>query len=394
MYKAVMFGAGNVGRGFLGQLFSESGYEVVFVDIDEALIGALRDQRAYTVRLVDNERTDEVRVAPVSGLLSGDADAVAEVLAEANLGATAVGARALPYIAPLVARGIALRAQRGVAEPLNLIICENLQGAADLFRDMVCGHLDAAGREYMADHVGMVGTVIGRMVPELTAELRAQDPTLIIVEPYKELPVERAGFVGEIPHVVGIQPVDDFEYYEHRKLYIHNAAHAIMAYLGYLRGYEMGYDVLDDVVVRPILDGALDESLRGIVARHGVAEAGLRAHLSDLLARLANRVLADPVLRLARDPLRKLDPADRLVGAARLAEAEGVTPANLAWGIAGALRFDAAGDPMAVELQARIARDGVETVMEAVCHIGRDEALGGLVLERYALLGSEERWRP
>ncbi|HHX65474.1 MAG TPA: mannitol-1-phosphate 5-dehydrogenase, partial [Chloroflexi bacterium] len=280
MRKAVMFGAGNIGRGFLGQLFSESGYEVTFVDIDERLIGALRSQRAYTIRLVDNVRTEEVRVGPVTGLLSGEADAVAETLAEVTLGATAVGARALPHVAPLVARGIALRAQRGVQTPLNLIICENLQGAADRFRDMVRRHLDDSGREYEADHVGWVGTVIGRMVPELPADLRAQDLTLIIVEPYKELPVDRSAFVGDIPDVVGMQPVDDFEFYEHRKLYIHNAAHAIMAYLGYRRGYEMGYDVLDDPVVRPILDGAMDESVRAIVAHHGVSEPELRAHMA------------------------------------------------------------------------------------------------------------------
>ena len=59
----------------------------------------------------------------------------------------------------------------------------------------------------MAAHIGFVDTVIARMVPPLTPELRAQDPSLIIVEPYKELPVDRAGFVGESPAIVGMMPV-------------------------------------------------------------------------------------------------------------------------------------------------------------------------------------------
>jgi len=393
---AIIFGAGNVGRGFLGQLFSESGYEVCFVDIDATLVEALRARRAYTIRLVDNRHAEEVRVGPVTALLASDTalgatSAVAEALAVATLGATAVGARALPHIAPTVAAGISRRAERHIEAPLNLIVCENLKGAARIFRGMVYQHLDDEARRYAEGHVGFVDTVIGRMVPELPAELRAQDPTLIIVEPYKELPVDRAGFVGPIPAVVGMQPCDDFDLYTARKLYLHNAGHAILGYLGYRYGYALGYEALEDPCIRAVLDGALEESLRGIVRRHGADEAWLRAHVADLVERFANRALADPVVRLARDPLRKLAPSDRLVGAARIASygctaATEHVPVNLALGIAAALTFDASEDPSSVELQRRIAAEGVEAVLASVCAIDPDEPLGRAVLERYRWL--------
>lgn len=391
--KAVIFGAGNVGRGFLGQLFSESGFEVVFVDIDQPLIEAMRTHGAYTIRLVSNESTQEVRISPVTGMLSGDVTAVAEALSEATLGATAVGARVLPYIAPTVAAGIIRRAQKGITEPLNLIVCENLKGAAAIFRGMVEEKLDSAARDYAALHVGFVDTVIGRMVPELPAELRAQDPTLIIVEPYKELPVDRSGFVGPPPRVVGMEPNDNFGLYTARKLYLHNAGHAVLGYLGHLRGYALGYEALEDPDIRAILDGALEESLRGIVATYGADEAWLRAHVADLKGRFANRVLADPALRLARDPLRKLAPGDRLVGAARVAESAGILPAHLAFVIAAGLRFDAPEDPRAQEMQARIAAEGVEAVLESVCEIKRAEPLGQAVLESYWKIGAGGPWR-
>jgi len=390
---AVMFGAGNVGRGFLGQLFSESGYRVVFVDIDGPLIARMRGQGRYTIRLVDNARTEEVEVGPVTGMLSRDVESIAEVLAGAPIAATAVGARALTFIAPTVAAGIQLRAKRGVGQPLNIIVCENLHGAAAIFRGMVSEQLDSAGREYLAAHVGFVDTVIGRMVPELPPELRAQDPTLIIVEPYKELPVDRSGFVGPVPHIVGMEPCDNFELYTARKLYLHNAGHAVLGYLGYRRKHKLGYEALEDPEIRPILSDALNESVRGIVAHYHADEGWLRAHVADLLARFANRVLADPVARLGRDPLRKLAPSDRLVGAARVAEEAGIVPANLAWGIAGALAFDAPEDTIAVQLRQRIAAEGVEAVLESVSEIRRDEPLGLAVLERYRLLHQQARWR-
>jgi mannitol-1-phosphate 5-dehydrogenase len=189
--------------------------------------------------------------------------------------------------------------------------------------------------------------------------------------------------VGPIPDVVGMQPEERFAVFTARKLYLHNCAHAILGYLGYHRGYALGYEALEDGWIRSILDGALDESLRGIVARYDADEGWLRAHVEDLLRRFANRVLADPTLRLARDPLRKLAPDDRLVGAARLAEAAGCSPRNLAWGIAGALAFDAEEDPLAVALQRRIAQEGVEAVLEAVCAIDPQEPLGQAVLAAY-----------
>jgi mannitol-1-phosphate 5-dehydrogenase len=153
----------------------------------------------------------------------------------------------------------------------------------------------------------------------------------------------------------------------------------------------MGYEALEDPVVRPLLEEALDEGVRGIVARYGAAEGWLREHVRDLLQRFANRALADPVLRLARDPLRKLAPEDRLVGAARLAEAAGVAPRALAWAIAGALAFDAPQDALAQALQQRLAAEGVAAVLAAVCAIQPQEPLGRLVLERYTRL-REGRW--
>ena len=384
--QAVMFGAGNVGRGFLGQLFAESGYRVVFVDIDELLIGALAADQRYTLRLVDNDGQQDLTITPVTGLMATDTDAVADALAETSIAATAVGARALAHIAPVLAAGVARRQERGFEELLNIIVCENLKGAAAILRGLVAEHLDEAQRAYLDGHVGFVNTVIGRMVPELPASLRAENPSLIIAEPYKELPVDAEGFVGPVPCVVGMEAHEGFALFTARKLYLHNAGHAILGYLGYQRGYEFGYDALADPEVRSVLEGALAESAQGIAACYGADPAWLQAHVDDLLRRFDNRVLQDPISRLARDPLRKLAPEDRLVGAARLAERAGLEPVHLATGIAAALAYDQPDDPMAVRLSRRIADEGLPQVMDAVSGILAGEPLGALVLRAHAAL--------
>jgi mannitol-1-phosphate 5-dehydrogenase len=223
-----------------------------------------------------------------------------------------------------------------------------------------------------------------------TPQQRAADPSLIVAEPYKVLPVDREAFVRQggdgIPDVVGMKAVAPFEAYTARKLYIHNAGHAILGYLGYRRGHEFGYEALDDPWVRQRLDQGLNAASAALIAAYGFDPVALQEHIDYLLVRFANRALADPVTRLARDPVRKLAPDDRLVGAARLAEAHGLSPEGLAWGIAGALAFDYDGDDHARELQARIAKDGIEQTLAAVSGISPDEPLGRSVLARYAQL--------
>jgi mannitol-1-phosphate 5-dehydrogenase len=379
---AIIFGAGNIGRGFIGQLFSESGYAVTFVDVDQPLLDALNRRGAYTIRLVTNERSEEVTVGPVRAIHAGDREAVAEAVARAEIGATAVGAAVLRHIAPAIAGGIARRKQAGVTAPLNLIVCENLKGAAAILRDLVRAALPTDHHSFMAAHIGFVDTVIARMVPPLTPELRAQDPSLILVEPYKELPVDRAGFVGDPPAIVGMIPHAPFAFFTERKLYIHNAGHAVLAYLGYQAGYEYGYQALADDEIYFQARGAMMESALALTRKYHPPAGSLEANIADLLTRFANRTLGDTILRLGRDPLRKLAPADRLVGAARNALAQGVTPTHLVTGIAAALCFDHPGDPIAQELQARLRQDGAGAVLQDVCGLAADEPLFAMVMAR------------
>lgn len=377
--RAIIFGAGNIGRGFIGQLLSESGYELTFVDVDRTLLATLNARQRYSIRLVTNDSVETVTVGPVRGLQAEDREAVAQAVAEATLGATAVGARVLPLVAPNLAAGVARRAEQGLDRPLNLIICENLKNAAQSLQALVKAHLSPADQAYLDRQVGFVDTVIARMIPPISPELRAQDPSLIIVEPCKELPVDAAGFIGPPPAVVGLTPFSPFSFYTERKLYIHNAGHAVLGYLGYQRGYELGYEALADAGIAAAVRGAMDESRRALETKYGLPAGTLNPHVDDLLHRFANRALGDTVFRLGRDPLRKLGPEDRLIGAALNALAVGVKPDYLVAGIVAALRFDHPADPLALELQARLAQEGLTGVLLSVCGLTPESTLGRLI---------------
>jgi mannitol-1-phosphate 5-dehydrogenase len=383
---AVIFGAGSVGRGFLGQLFTESGYEVVFVEIDRRVVDRLNQQGSYTLRIVDNESSQDLTIGHVRAIDGHDEQAAAQAIRAADLLATAAGVRALPQVARIVALGIARRAEAGVQMPINIIICENLKDASAALRAMVQEHLAEEHRRYLEEKAGFVEAVIARMVPILPDEVRARDPTFVAVEPYKVLPVDKRGFKGRIPDIVGLEPRENFAAYVDRKLYLHNAGHAMLGYLGYRRELAYGYEALADPHVRPLLDRALEEASRALVAEHGFDRQSLSAHVADLLARFANRPLGDTIFRLARDPLRKLGPTDRLVGGARLALKHGIEPDALSWGIAAGLAFDDPRDPQAVQLREMLRAQGVDGVLAGVCGLDPASPLADMVRKRYRQL--------
>lgn len=381
--RAVIFGAGNIGRGFIGQLFSESGYRITFVDVDQPLLAALNGKGRYTIRLVTNQSSEEVSVSPVQGLPADDAEAVAQAVAEAEIGATAVGARVLEHVAPNVAAGVIRRAEQGLDAPFNLIICENLKGAARIFKDMVQAALPAAYHPYLNNHIGFVDTVIARMIPPLPPELHAQDPGLIIVEPYKELPVDASAFVGAVPRITGLIPANKFSFYTERKLYIHNAGHAVLGYLGYQQTYTYGYEALEDAEIVTTVKAAMTESQQALERKYRLPAGELTPYVDDLMIRFGNRVLGDTIFRLGRDPIRKLAHNDRLVGAALNALSQGIEPKNLVKGIAAAFRFDSPDDPVAIQLQTQLQKEGFDVVLANVCGLSPGSILAGLVRQHY-----------
>ena len=367
--QAVQFGAGKIGRGFLGQLLFEAGCHTTFIDADPALVDALNARGAYPLRLLSDTETQDLVIGNLCALdARRDADAVIRAVAGADLVGIAVGVGVLPHVAPALAAGLNARAAAGVG-PLDILLCENQWHAAAMVRGLLAPHIAPEARAYFETRVGLVETVIGRMAPAATDLHRAEDPLLVVAEPYKELPIARAMLRGQPPALPGLVLADDFEAYEARKLYLHNMSHAALAYLGHARGHEFVWQCAADPAVSAVCRAALAEAVPALAAEYGLSQAALTAFADDLLRRFANRALGDTVARVAADPLRKLRPDDRLVGAAHLCLKHSIAPNALAQVIRSAFDYDAPNDLSAQELQARRKRDGDAATLEAVTDI-------------------------
>ncbi|MFO7636829.1 MAG: mannitol dehydrogenase [Clostridia bacterium] len=338
MKKALIYGAGNIGRGFIGQLFHESGYATCFVDVNPLIVGEINLRGEYPVKIVSSDSRYEVTVRNIRAVNGKDTDITASEVANCEILATAVGVNALPHIAESLSLGILLRRENEMP-PLNILLCENMMDCSGFLRGLVLQRLGKSLESYLNSHVGFVEASIGRMVPVMTQDMQEGNPLRIWVEPYSSLPVDKDGFRGTIPGILHMEPFSPFSFYIKRKLYIHNMGHAFCAYMGHWEGHQYIHEAVGDRVIHAAVANAMEDCASALIQEYGIPKAPLQEHIADLLRRFGNKALGDTVERVAREPERKLKPSDRLTGAALYCLSMSIPTGNISRGIAYGLRY-------------------------------------------------------
>ncbi len=368
--KAVMYGAGNIGRGFIGQLLSQSGYHVDFIDVAPAVIEQLNTQHEYPVRILYKDTYEESMVTNVACIDGKDPDAIAAAIAEADVMATAIGVNVLKFIIGNIAAGLKKRWENPDKAPLNIIICENLIGADAYLKGEIAKLMNDDEKKLLDEKVGFVEASIGRMVPVQTDEMKGDNPLRVCVESFGILPVDKAAFKGEIPAIKNMVPFTPFEFYIERKLFIHNMGHAFTAYLGALMGVDYIWQAIENPTVELLVQRAMQQSGISLAAKHNVPYIEINDHVLDLLNRFGNRQLGDTVKRVGNDLNRKLNPNDRIVGALNMCVAQGITPNYICLAAAAAMNF--AHD--------EVSQKPATEILAEICKIDADSEAGKTIL--------------
>ncbi|WP_127819378.1 mannitol-1-phosphate 5-dehydrogenase [Microbacterium sp. CPCC 204701] len=342
--KAVHFGAGNIGRGFVGLLLHEGGYEVVFSDVAAPLVDAINAASRYTVHEVGAGGRD-IEVTGFRAINSAEhPDRVIEEIATANIVTTAVGPSVLKFVAPLVMSGLALRDPASPA--LQIMACENAINATDLLHDEIVA-LAGDAWDALSSRAVFANTAVDRIVPA-QSDGHGVDVT---VEPFFEWAIERPPFGDEPPRIPGAHFVDDLAPYIERKLFTVNTGHAATAYLGARAGVETIAAALADPAIAATVEAALEETSALLEAKHGLDAGDLAVYRATILNRFQNDALPDTVWRVGRQPLRKLSRHERFVGPAAEAAERGLSVDALVDAMGAALAFDDSEDPQSVDVQ-------------------------------------------
>ncbi|MGG3738471.1 mannitol-1-phosphate 5-dehydrogenase [Aeribacillus pallidus] len=374
---AVHFGAGNIGRGFIGSLLSQSGYEVVFVDVNDEVVRLLNERKEYRVLIADESGKEEI-IRNVSAVNSQtESDKVIHYLTEADLVTTAVGPNILPIISSTLAEGLRKRLSVN-QKPLNIIACENMIGGTTFLKEKVFEKISDEEKSLFERNYGFLDCAVDRIVPNQ----KNSDPLAVTVEPFFEWVVEQKNVVGDIPNVKGMQLVDDLLPYIERKLFTVNTGHAMAAYLGYNKKLQTIKEAMDDKEIYFDVQQALNESGAVLVKKYGFNENEHKKYIEKIIHRFTNPSISDEIVRVARSPIRKVGANDRLMKPAKqYYDLFKEVPAGLTKGIAALLLFDYKDDPEAIELQETIMKAGIEGALSQYAQLEKDHPLADAIIK-------------
>jgi mannitol-1-phosphate 5-dehydrogenase len=378
--KAVIFGTGRIGCGFAGQLLHASGYEIVFVGRNQEMVDHLNRVGQYKVQLVQGSEIQEITVDGIKALWSGDRARVADAVACADLVATSVCPENLQSIAPLITAGLRRR-----KTPVNVLAFENLINAGPCLRRLV---MKGAPKGSLLTRHGFSGALVSRVVTKRLGDPAGETPLVFLADPPTSFVVEGPSLCKPLPKIQGMVVTQNYEAWVLRKLYTFSAGHATAAYLGSLKGYHYIHTAIRDREIHESVIEAMREGQQGLHARYGPEVAGSEEDLQQIVARFENAALNDPIVRVGRDPRRKLGTGERLVGAARLAEEAGVCPEKLALATAAALCFCNPKDPSCNELQCSLRKSGVEATLSEICGLDSGKGIGRSVANWWGQLAS------
>ena len=360
MKKAVHFGAGNIGRGFIGLLLNKAGYHVTFIDIIDELVDDINRLGKYNVQIAGSP--DKITVENISAIDSDRddvaVDAVVDAIAEADIVTTAIGPNSLKYIASNLAGGLMKRLAAN-KKPLNVIACENMFGSSTALKNFVYAKLTDEAKNELDKLVGFPDAAVDRIVPNQPYG----EKLMVTVEEFAEWDVDSRGVVGEPPQIDGLTLVDNLNAYIDRKIFTVNTGHAAIAYMAYQRGIN---DISNAIHVDEILQTARDvwaETSALLIAKYRFAPASHRRYVEQVERRFANAYLSDEVIRVGRHPKRKLAPEDRIIYPANQLAMHDINPEALGKVAAAAFKFDYDGDTEAVEIQNYILAHGIDAAI-------------------------------
>ena len=382
--KAVHFGAGKIGRGFIAELLHDSGYEVVFGDVVDELVNLVNKEHKYPLFLIDHNFEEKTIDNVIAYSNIKDADKLIDAMCEAEIITTSVMATNLPKVAPLIAKGLKKRLEQG-KDKVIVMACENAIMGTDILKNAM-----VETNILTEEQINAIGVYPNTAVDRMVFSGVHNEKEGIEIGDAFELVIEKGKLIdSDSEPIKGAEYVDDIMMYLQRKIYIINCGHAIAGYYGQvLKGYDIVQDALRDPNLLPQIRTAMLESASALEKKYGFSHESLVEYMETMMVkRFTTPGVVDPISRVSREPIRKISPNDRIMGPANNCEEYGLDNTYLLKGVACALKYKSEGDLQAEELQNYIAENGIEEAIVKYTGAQKDSHIYNVILEEYKKLG-------
>lgn len=379
--KAIILGAGRIGRGFVSELLLHNNVEITFFDASEDMVRMLNEKGEYTIHVLGNEELN-TKVKNVKAYSIQDIDALAEEWSNSDFIFTACGGKNLPVVGETLGKAFHQLLENDSVRQSNIITCENwIDPAVDLKEALLRTLADKDKQSQFEQNVGVSESVI------LCTGTGAPDPSQVEnemdtwVQNLRYLPVDKSRILGTVPNWEYITFIDDFGDLLKQKIYTNNTSVASIAFLGRLKGIQRVADAANHPDIEPILDQVYEEINAALINGMGINEESQLTFSKNAKAKYTDYNIVDDVTRIARDPIRKLGPEDRLIGPLKMAIDAGVTPKAIALATAAALYYQNPEDEDAQTLVNLRETKGIDYILKTISKLDMEEKATLLIKE-------------
>ena len=376
------FGAGNIGRGFIGELLNKSGYHITFVDINKAVVNDLKRRDTYTIKILD-ENIEKIELNNFDALnIAEEKEELYKAIGEVELVTTSIGPNVLPIIAKDIAEGLKLKVANNNTKLLDIIACENMIEGSDFLKQEIYRQLTEEEQKFVEVYVGFPNSAVDRIVPAQ----KHDDVLLVEVEKFCEWVIEEDKIKVEInKDIENVHYVKDLNPFIERKLFTVNTGHAALSYIANYLGIELVSDGAKHTEVRKDFIAVLEETSALLEKKWGFSKEEMTTYRNKTIKRFENPRIVDNVSRICRTPIRKLGYNERFIKPIRESEELGLSNSALLKACSYILTFKSIEDEQSLKLAELIIEKGVVETLREVTEL-TDEVLLNKIKDSYEKL--------
>ena len=336
--KITIIGAGKTGRGFLARLVNKEA-EITFIDKNKELVNKLRNN-SFKISFFGNKWPETIisdyKIYSWEEIDNINADLIFVSVGGINL--TDVGIELKKYVKP----------------GQKIIVAENASNPA----------------KKLYEAIGVEGVLIAESTVFCTT---VNDGEINInSECYPYLQYNAKSIDNIALGLTNIKPIDNFDSFLDRKLFTYNSAACIIAYLGYLKGYEVFGEAANDPEILGMLDQNYELVNKAMCLKFGYDELDQKEFALLSRNKFTDKTIVDSVARNGREPQRKITRHERIVGIMMLLDECGLDTTILEKTLAAALLFSSKDDTSWEEIK---NSNSYEEILTKYCEISKNNPI-------------------
>ncbi|MBS7008600.1 mannitol dehydrogenase [Anaerostipes sp.] len=377
MKQVMIVGAGRLGKGFFGETFDNTGWNIVFLDKDPKVIDELKKTGSYHVEV---HRVDSIEERTVSGYEAYVCDKEYSCM-DAFLNTDVIMLPLYPKdfkeAGHYLSKCFIEFYNKQPEKKLTAICVTNknylIPGIVESFKEKLPDDVKA----WFDTNVAVRDSIIRRGT-DASSHYSTEIVTMAVASLLIQTPV-----YNDFSDVEWLELNDRIELLKDLKVFAINGPHASTAFWGYLKGYKTIPESEKDEEIAGIIDQVHQEILDMIGQEYDITKEELD-NLENLPTPMGE--IPDSIYRVAFDPIRKLSKGDRLAGAAELCRKHGMSYEAIAKGMAAGFAYSEPKDENAVILQEDIKELGIGEAVHKYTELDKDSPILQKVVEEYEAL--------